>query len=55
MKNLKKYTAPMAETIKVGMTGMCCTSIVNDHNADSTKPVLSKEVPDWVFMEEDED
>ncbi len=41
MNNLKKYTAPSAETIKVGLVDMCCTSI-SDIPADQDLEVMSK-------------
>ncbi len=52
MNNTKKYTAPAAEIVAMGACDIICTS-VNSTPADSTKPVLSKEVPEWVFEEEE--
>lgn len=53
MKTAKKYVAPEADIVKIGMTDMCCTSL----SSDSAKPgydVMSKDIPEWVFEEEEQ-
>ncbi len=52
MNNLKKYTAPSAETIKVGLVDMCCTSI-SDTPADQDSSVMTKEAK--LFLDEDDE
>ncbi len=52
MNNLKKYTAPSAETIKVGLVDMCCTSI-SDTPADPDSSVMTKEAK--LFLDEDDE
>lgn len=54
MKNLKKYIAPSAEAIKVGMASMCCGSLtMSDTPADSKLDVMSKK-GDLVFGDEED-
>lgn len=52
MKIAKKYVAPTADIVKIGMAGMCCTSI-SDKSASSSYDVMNKEIPEWVFEEEE--
>ncbi len=52
MKNLKKYIAPSAEAIKVGLVDMCCTSI-SDTYADQDSSVMTKEAK--LFLDEDDE
>ncbi len=52
MKNLKKYIAPSAEAIKVGLVDMCCTSISGTY-ADPDSPVMTKEAK--LFLDEDDE
>ncbi len=52
MNNTKKYTAPAAEIVAMGACDIICTS-VNSTPASKDYDVLSKEVPEWVFEEEE--
>ncbi len=53
MKTAKKYVAPEADIVKIGMTDMCCTSLSSD-SAKSGYNVMSKDIPEWVFEEEEQ-
>ena len=53
MKTAKKYVAPEADIVKIGMTDMCCTSLSGDP-AKSDHDVMSKDIPEWVFEEEEQ-
>ena len=59
MNNLKRYVAPTAETVKVGLMNMCCGSTGDSYtyrsgsNASSKEEVLSKEAAGWSFDDED--
>ena len=53
MKTAEKYGAPEADIVETVMTDMCCTSL----SSDSAKPgydVMSKDIPEWVFEEEEQ-
>ena len=52
MNKMKKYVAPSAETIKVDLVDMCCTSI-SDKEADPDKEVMTKEAE--LFFDEEEE
>lgn len=52
MNKMKKYVAPSAETIKVDLIDMCCTSI-SDKEADPDKEVMTKEAE--LFFDEEEE
>lgn len=54
MKNLKKYTTPSTEAVKVGITDLFCVS-TNSNSADEKYGMMSKDVPVWVFEEDEED
>ncbi len=55
MNNLKKYTAPTAKEIMIGMTSMCCNSTlsVSDTPATPNNAVMSKQ-GDLIFDDEEE-
>lgn len=52
MNKMKKYIAPSAETIKVDLIDMCCTSL-SDTPADPNQPVMTKEAE--LFFDEEEE
>ena len=52
MNKMKKYVAPSAETIKVDLVDMCCTSL-SDTPADPNKDVMTKEAE--LFFDEEEE
>jgi hypothetical protein len=55
MNNLKKYTAPKAQTIEIGIISICANtgiSICSDV-ADEDMGMMSKEATTWTFMEDE--
>lgn len=60
MNNLKKYTAPKAQTIEIGIISICANtgasansiSICSDF-ADEDMGMMSKEATTWTFMEDE--
>ena len=53
MKSAEKYVAPEADIVETVMTDMCCTSLSGD-SAKSGYDVMSKDIPEWVFEEEEQ-